>query len=119
MYKILALNCLVSAYTIAVLFTDGVKFGQTQMIVSGLVIAVCLLFLSRSKPLEKLAPQRPINRVFHPYTLTSIFAQFGVHLYSLASTLVLAEDPDAMAAQRGEDEEDFRPTLLNSILFLM
>jgi cation-transporting ATPase 13A1 len=121
MYKILALNCLVNAYTIAVLFTDGVKFGQAQMIVSGLVIAVCFLFLSRSKPLDKLAPQRPINRVFHPYTLTSIGLQFAVHLYSLAATLALVqeEDPDALTAQRGEEEEDFRPTLLNSILFLM
>lgn len=121
MYKILALNCLISAYTMAVLFTDGVKFGQTQMVMSGIMIAVCFLFLSRSKPLDELSKERPITRVFHPYMLVSIGGQFAVHLYSMIQSvrLVQAEDPDAMAAQRGEDDEDFRPTLLNSVLFLM
>jgi len=123
MYKILALNCLISAYTMAVLFSDGIKFSQTQMVSSGIVIAVCFLFLSRSKPLDTLAPQRPINRVFHPYQLVSIGGQFAVHLRSLAASveLVHGHDPDALHAQRegGEEEGDFSPTLLNSIVFLM
>lgn len=122
MYKIIALNCLVSAYTMAVLFTDGVKFSQTQMVSSGIVLAICFLLLSTSKPLPELSQRRPITRVFHPYMLVSIFGQFAVHLYSLASSVELVKnsDPDAFHAQKGEDEEaDFNPSLLNSIVFLM
>lgn len=122
MYKIIALNCLVSAYTMAVLFTDGVKFSQTQMVSSGIVLAICFLLLSSSKPLPELSRRRPITRVFHPYMMLSIFGQFAVHLYSLASSVALVQqsDPEGFTAQKGEDEEaDFKPSLLNSIVFLM
>lgn len=122
MYRIIALNCLVSAYTMAVLFTDGVKFSQTQMVSSGIVLAICFLLLSTAKPLEVLSARRPITRVFHPYMMVSIFGQFAVHLYSLSSAVDLVQNADAegVASQKGDDEEvDFKPSLLNSIVFMM
>jgi cation-transporting ATPase 13A1 len=121
MYKILALNCLVASYTMAVLFSDGVKFSQSQMVSSGLVMTVCFLLLSRSTPLPTLSPQRPITRVFHPYMMVSIFGQFAVHLYSLSQSVALVQgaDPSGVANQEGDEETDFNPSLLNSIVFLM
>lgn len=122
MYKILALNCLTTAYSMSVLSSDGVRLGDKQMMVSGLIMSVCFLCMSRSQPLAKLSPQRPITRVFHPYMVCSILGQFSLHLYSLISSVALVASVDAAAvlAQRNEPETaEFRPTLLNSIVYLM
>ena len=121
MYKILALNCLASAYSMSVLHSDGVKLGDKQMLVSGVIVTICFLCMSRSQPLDKLSPQRPITRVFHPYMVCSILGQFALHLFTLVTAVQLVShvDAEAVIAQRGEgDDATFKPTLLNSVVFL-
>ena len=122
MYKILALNCLVTAYTMSVLHSDGVKMGDKQMMVTGVIMTICFLTMSRCKPVDRLSSQQPVTKVFHPATIISIFGQFALHLYSImtAVSMVLGTDSEAIDAARAEiGSADFKPSLLNTIVFFV
>ncbi|KAL7532147.1 hypothetical protein ACHAXR_005722, partial [Thalassiosira sp. AJA248-18] len=118
MYQILALNCLISAYSLSVLYLDGVKYGDTQMTAMGMLGSISYMSVSRAKPLEKLSSVKPLTSIFHPSLFISLLGQFGVHLVTMMWATNTAKEyleDDYKVDLDGQ----FKPGILNSVVFLV
>lgn len=118
MYQILALNSLISAYSLSVLYLQGVVMGDSQMMIVALVLSVTSFMVSRSKPLKRLSPQRPASSVFSPGLFLSLLAQFAVHVAALIMSMQIVQPyiPEDFVP---EVAEEFTPSLTNSVVFLL
>ncbi|KAF3044975.1 hypothetical protein E8E11_007827 [Didymella keratinophila] len=118
MYKILALNCLISAYSLSVLYLDGIKFGDGQVTISGMMMSVCFLSISRAKTVEALSKERPQHNIFNVYIIGSVLGQFAIHIITLiyVSQYVQRVEPKD---PNPDLEKDFEPSLLNSAIYLL
>ncbi|PPQ99954.1 hypothetical protein CVT24_009533 [Panaeolus cyanescens] len=118
MYKILALNCLITAYSLSVQYLDGIKFGDYQVTVTGMLMSVCFLCISRAKPVEKLSRERPLGNIFNLYVLLSVLLQFALHIASLVYITNLSY---AYEERTGpiDLEAKFEPNLLNTAIYLL
>lgn len=119
MYFILALNGLVTAFSLSVLNIAGVRYGDGQMTIMGLFTAAAFFFISRAKPLPHLAPQKPAAAIFTPYFICSLMGQFGIHLLCL-----LAANHSAVSSIEGgfvppKPGAPFAPNVVNTCLFLV
>jgi len=118
MYQIMALQCLISSYSLSVLYLDGVKYGDSQMTAMGLLGSVSFMSVSRSKPLEKLSKVRPLTSIFHPALFASLLLQFSVHLTTMLLAVFSAKKhlpPDFDTDLDGV----FKPGILNTVVFLV
>ena len=119
MYKILALNCLMTAYSESVLALKGIKFSDYQATIMGFVVSIFFLMLSRAKPLSKVNSNKPPLTIFTWPAIISIIGQAFVDLGAMILILYLTEqiDPLSIGQEKSLDEK-FTPTLINSIMFL-
>lgn len=118
-YKILGVNCLVTALTLSTLSIEGVKQGDSQMTSMGLVVAGLFFMISLARPLSTLSPSRPPTSVLCISALLSISLQFTVHLVFIFLTVSLSQpyiDPYSTATV---PDAPFSPTPLNSAVFLV
>jgi cation-transporting ATPase 13A1 len=118
-YKILGVNCLVNALVLTRLHMVGVKQGDRQLTVVGLVIAALFYFVTRGQPLSTLSPKRPPSSVLCKSTLISIAAQFAVHFLCIMAVTHLSSlhlDPDDPSLV---PDGPFNPNVLNTATFLV
>jgi len=118
MYKILGLNCLISAYSLSVQYLDGIKYGDYQVTITGLLMSVCFFCISRAKPVEKLSKERPLGNIFSFYVLFSVLLQFSIHIISFLYITGLSEYYEPRS-EKVDLEKDFKPSLLNSAVYLV
>lgn len=119
MFKILTLNCLLSAYSMSVLALKGVKFSDFQSMCFGFLIAIFFLMLSRGEPLKKLNKNSPQLYFFNIPTIISLVGQAVVNLLSLKYIIQITEEADPVGiAQVKSFEDPFSPTLMNTVIFI-
>jgi cation-transporting ATPase 13A1 len=114
----MALQCLISSYSLSVLYLDGVKYGDTQMTAMGMLGSISFMSVSRSKPLDRLSSVRPLTSIFHPALFISLLGQFVVHLATMMTAVYFAKQnlpPDHEVDLDGE----FKPGILNTVVFLV
>ena len=119
MYKILALNCLMTAYSESVLALKGIKFSDYQSTIIGFAVSIFFLMLSRAVPLNKVNSNHPPMTIFTWPAIISIIGQAIVDLGAMILILYITEriDPLSIGQEKSLDEK-FSPTLINSIMFL-
>ncbi|KAM0787920.1 hypothetical protein ACM66B_006126 [Microbotryomycetes sp. NB124-2] len=119
MYKILALNCLISAWALSVQYLQGIKFGDYQVTITGILMSVCFMCISRARPVDKLSRERPLSSIFNAYVVGSILLQFGIHVLAFLYMTDLCDQVEPRGELPVDLEAKFSPNLLNSAIFLL
>ncbi|CAG9462154.1 unnamed protein product [Pedinophyceae sp. YPF-701] len=116
MFKVLGCLCLNSAFSLSVLYLEGIKLGDYQATIQGMLQAGMFFFLSQAKPLQRLSRERPHPHILSPYVFVSLIGQFAVQLTFLILAYLWARPTDP--ADKLPIDGDFKPNLVNSVCFL-
>lgn len=88
------------------------------MTAMGMLGSISYMSVSRSKPLDRLSPVRPLTSIFHPSLFISLLGQFTIHLVTMMWAVRSAKEhlpPDYKVDLDGL----FKPGIVNSVVFLV
>ena len=143
MQQVLMLSCLISAYSLSVLYLDGIRNSENQMMAAGTALTVAGLAFSYATPVHTLSEVRPLRSIFHPANFFSLFGQLVIHLAAMVYAVHLVKSVTgeelafptaekvavvsqevkkaANETQRSfwEQGPPFEPCLLNTVVFLV
>lgn len=117
MYRILAVNSMISAYSMSTLYLDGVKNGDFQMTMLGLSMGILFMLLSLTKPLENLSVIKPHTSIFSRSIVSSVLVQFAFHFVTLLY-IVSVTDPYIDRDDSTKPDTEFKPNLKNNVVFI-
>ncbi|KAH9251555.1 hypothetical protein BASA81_010594 [Batrachochytrium salamandrivorans] len=113
-FKILAVNGLLHSFSLTFLFLLGVRQGDTQSLVYGLLVAVVFALLSFTQSQDTLTARRPVTRIFSVPVLVSVFIQSVVHLLCLYLVTGLVE----IDRQGVNPDAEFSPNVINTLVYI-
>jgi cation-transporting ATPase 13A1 len=119
MYQILAVNCLISSYSLSVLYLDRVRYANSQMMALGMISTVASVTLSRATPLSDLSSVRPLTSIFHPALFFSLAGQFALHLGCMIYLTNLAKEYTDNSDHSRIVGGEFKPNVMSTVIFLI
>uniref|UniRef100_A0A7R9ZKV5 Uncharacterized protein n=1 Tax=Craspedostauros australis TaxID=1486917 RepID=A0A7R9ZKV5_9STRA len=88
------------------------------MTAMGMLGSISFMSVSRSKPLDRLSPVRPLTSIFHPALFISLLGQFSIHLATMMYAVYSAKLH--LPTDHAVDLDGvFKPGILNTVVFLV
>ena len=94
MYKLLAINSLITAFSLSFLTMREIKFGDTQTLLESLLMSILSFLMSKFPPCKTLSGTgaKQIDSVFYPQVIVSITLQSIWHIGLIYSAISMAID---------------------------
>ena len=118
LFQILAINSLILAYSLSVLYLEGVKYSDAQFTIASAAISIYFFAMSQAEPIERLSEERPHTRIFSRWMILTVVGQFAIHLGCLMYAVQLAS-PYSVDPEHRNPEGKFAPNVLNSTIYLV
>ena len=119
-FKILALQSLITLFTMVILTPDEIKFSEIQMIFLSLLPTIATMKRTQIKPSIHLVYSHFSSKMLSPSLLYTILLQGMVHFGCLLLAKQLAHKTEKINQSvffTKKDESFFAPSCLNSVIF--
>lgn len=71
---------------------DGIRFGEVQLMATGVLLSVAGIAFTYARPVTELAPVQPLASIFHPAVALSTVGQLVIHLVTMVVAVRWARD---------------------------
>lgn len=117
-YRIVTLSSFLTAYSLSSLHLENLKFSDMQNTMIGIYGAYLYFTLSSGKPVRKLPEDKPQTSIFNKYFWLSLFGQLILQFTGMFALTNFAKQYAPPDQKEIDNEEEFIPTFVNSVMFL-